>query len=69
MMYIYFVSGLLAGISFSAFLLIKELYTLSKRNQVQTNRIERLEQLNQLLSTQISEERTHFATIKKESQS
>ncbi|MDU0808896.1 hypothetical protein [Aquirufa regiilacus] len=69
MMYIYFASGLLAGISFTSFLLIKELYTLSKRNQVQTNRIERLEQLNQLLSTQISEERTHYSTIKKETQS
>ncbi len=68
MMYIYFASGLLVGISFSAFLLIKELYTLSKRNQVQTNRIERLEQLNHLLSTQISEERTQYSTIKKESQ-
>lgn len=56
MMYIYFASGLLAGISFTSFLLIKELYTLSKRNQVQSNRIARLEQLNRLLSTQISEE-------------
>ena len=57
MMYIYFGSGLLAGFSFTAFLLIKELYTLNKRNQVQANQIARLEQLNQLLSSQISEER------------
>ncbi|MHA8106352.1 hypothetical protein [Aquirufa sp. 5-AUSEE-100C1] len=56
MMFIYFASGLLAGFSFTAFLLIKELYTLNKRNQVQANQIMRLEQLNQLLSSQISEE-------------
>jgi hypothetical protein len=56
MMYIYFGSGLLAGFSFMAFLLLKELYSLNKRNQVQANRIARLEQLNRLLSTQISEE-------------
>jgi len=56
MMYLYFASGLLAGFSFTAFLLIKELYTLNKRNEVQANQIARLEQLNQLLSTQISEE-------------
>jgi Na+/H+ antiporter NhaA len=55
MMYIYFASGLLAGFSFTAFILIKELYTLNKRNHVQANRIARLEQLNQLLSSQISE--------------
>jgi hypothetical protein len=55
-MYLYFASGLLAGFSFTAFLLIKELYTLNKRNEVQANQIARLEQLNQLLSTQISEE-------------
>jgi len=56
MMYLYFASGLLAGFSFTAFLLIKELYTLNKRNEVQANQIARLEQLNQLLSTQILEE-------------
>jgi len=62
MMYIYFASGLLAGFSFTAFLLIKELYTLNKRNQVQANQIVRLEQLNQLLSSQISEERSQKHT-------
>ncbi len=57
MMYIYFASGLLAGFSFTAFLLIKEVYTLNKRNQVQANQIARLEKLNQILATQVSEER------------
>ncbi|MBP6054931.1 MAG: hypothetical protein KA527_04765 [Cytophagaceae bacterium] len=66
MMYIYFASGVLAGFSFTAFLLIKELYTLNKRNQVQVNRIARLEQLNQLLSSQVSEERSHISAQKKE---
>jgi hypothetical protein len=65
MMYIYFASGLLAGFSFTAFILIKELYTLNKRNHVQANRIARLEQLNQLLSSQISEERTNIRAVKK----
>jgi hypothetical protein len=67
-MYIYFASGLLAGFSFTAFLLIKELYILNKRNQVQAHRIERLERLNQLLSSQISEERSHLRNPKKEPQ-
>ncbi len=40
-----------------AFLLIKELYSLNKRNQVQANQIARLEKLNQMLATQVSEER------------
>jgi hypothetical protein len=56
-MYLYFASGLLAGVSFMAFLLIKELYSLNKRNQVQANQIARLEKLNQMLATQVSEER------------
>jgi hypothetical protein len=64
MMYIYFVSGLLAGCSFIAFLLIKELYTLNKRNQVQANRIVRLEKLNQMLSSQMSEDRSYSAQQK-----
>jgi hypothetical protein len=55
-MYIYFASGLLAGCSFIAFLLIKELYSLNKKNLVQANRIVRLEKLNQILSSQISKE-------------
>jgi hypothetical protein len=63
-MYIYFVSGLLAGCSFIAFLLIKELYTLNKRNQVQANRIVRLEKLNQMLSSQMSEDRSYSAQQK-----
>jgi hypothetical protein len=65
-MYIYFASGLLAGFSLTAFLLIKELYTLNKRNQVQVNRIARLEQLNHLLSSQVSEERLNIQVSKKE---
>jgi hypothetical protein len=66
MMYIYFTSGLLTGFSFTAFLLLKELYTLNKRNHVQANRIARLEQLNQLLSSQISEDQTHSHATKNE---
>jgi hypothetical protein len=58
-MYIYFISGLLAGCSFIAFILIKELYSLNKKNLVQANRIVRLEKLNQLLSSQESDERSY----------
>lgn len=64
MIYIYFASGFLTGFSFVAFLLIKEVYTLNKRNHAQMNQIERLEQLNQLLSSQISEEQSHLLNIK-----
>jgi hypothetical protein len=39
-----------------SFFLIKELYVQNKKNVVQANQIERLEKLNQMLATQISEE-------------
>lgn len=39
-----------------SFLLIKELYIQNKKNAVQASQIERLEKLNQMLATQISEE-------------
>jgi hypothetical protein len=42
-----------------SFFLIKELYVQNKKNAVQANQIERLEKLNQLLATQISEERVY----------
>ncbi len=69
MMYFYFASGLLAGFSFTAFLLIKELYTLNKRNQTQANQIARLEQLNSLLSSQIPENRSHRSQPKMQKKS
>lgn len=56
MMYIYFISGLIFGGSMVSFLLIKELYIQNKKNAVQASQIERLEKLNQMLATQISEE-------------
>lgn len=42
-----------------SFFLIKELYVQNKKNAVQTNQIERLEKLNQMLATQISEEHVY----------
>ncbi len=59
MMYIYFFSGLIFGVSFVSFLLIKELYVQNKKITVQANQIERLEKLNQMLATQISEDRVY----------
>jgi hypothetical protein len=56
MLYIYFFSGFIFGGSMISFFLIKELYVQNKKNVVQANQIERLEKLNQMLATQISEE-------------
>jgi hypothetical protein len=64
MLYIYFFSGFIFGGSLISFFLIKELYVQNKKNAVQANQIERLEKLNQLLATQISEERVYSQTEK-----
>ena len=42
-----------------SFFLIKDLYVQNKKNAVQAKQIERLEKLNQMLATQISEEQVY----------
>lgn len=59
MLYIYFFSGFIFGGSMISFFLIKDLYVQNKKNSVQANQIERLEKLNQMLATQISEEHVY----------
>jgi hypothetical protein len=59
MMYIYFISGFIFGGSMISFFLIKDLYVQNKKNAVQAKQIERLEKLNQMLATQISEEQVY----------
>jgi hypothetical protein len=68
MMYIYFFSGFLGGISIMAFFLMKELYALNKKNAAQLNQIDRLEKLNQVLVNQISEERVYSLDAQKQNQ-
>lgn len=51
-MMIYFISGMIAGVSASSYLIGKELYAYYKKNTLQEKQLMRLRKLNHQLSTQ-----------------
>ena len=53
-MIIYFVSGIVAGVSASSYLIGKELYAYYRKNTLQEKQLMRLRKLNHQLSTKIS---------------
>jgi hypothetical protein len=50
-MMIYFISGVIAGVSASSYLIGKELYAYYKKNTLQEKQLMRLRKLNHQLST------------------
>jgi len=50
-MMIYFISGVIAGVSASSYLIGKELYSYYKKNTLQEKQLMRLRKLNHQLST------------------
>jgi len=53
-MIIYFISGIVAGVSASSYLIGKELYAYHRKNTLQEKQLMRLRKLNHQLSTKIS---------------
>jgi hypothetical protein len=53
-MFIYFVSGIIAGVSASSYLIGKELYAYYLKNTLQEKQLMRLRKLNHQLSGKIS---------------
>ena len=53
-MIIYFVSGIVAGVSASSYLIGKELYAYYRKNTLQEKQLMRLRKLNHQLSTKLS---------------
>jgi len=53
-MMIYFISGLIAGVSASSYLIGKELFVLHKKNTLQEKQLMRLRKLNHQLLTKNS---------------
>jgi hypothetical protein len=53
-MVIYFISGLIAGVSASSYLIGKELFVLHKKNTLQEKKLMRLRKLNHQLLTKNS---------------
>jgi hypothetical protein len=53
-MMIYFISGVIAGVSASSYLIGKELYAYYKKNTLQEKQLMRLRKLNHQLSTKNS---------------
>lgn len=53
-MMIYFISGMIAGVSASAYLIGKELYASHRKNTLQEKQLVRMRKLNHQLSSKIS---------------
>jgi uncharacterized protein YigA (DUF484 family) len=53
-MIIYFVSGIIAGLSVSAYFIGKELFVIHRKNSLQEKQLDRMRKLNHQLSTKIS---------------
>jgi hypothetical protein len=53
-MIIYFVSGIIAGVSVSAYFIGKELFVTHRKNSLQEKQLDRMRKLNHQLSTKIS---------------
>jgi hypothetical protein len=53
-MIIYFASGIIAGVSVSAYFIGKELFVIHRKNSLQEKQLDRMRKLNHQLSTKIS---------------
>ena len=53
-MIIYFVSGITAGVTISAYFIGKELFAFHRKNSMQEKQLDRMRKLNHQLSTKIS---------------
>jgi hypothetical protein len=53
-MIIYFISGIIAGVSVSAYFIGKELFAFHRKNSLQEKQLDRMRKLNHQLSTKIS---------------
>lgn len=53
-MIIYFVSGITAGVTISAYFIGKELFAFQRKNSMQEKQLDRMRKLNHQLSTKIS---------------
>jgi hypothetical protein len=49
-MIIYFISGIIAGVSFSAYFIGKELFAFHRKNSLQEKQLDRMRKLNHQLS-------------------
>jgi hypothetical protein len=53
-MIIYFISGIIAGVSVSAYFIGKELFSFHRKNTLQEKQLDRMRKLNHQLSSKIS---------------
>lgn len=68
-MVVYFISGIIAGVSASSYLIGKELYASYRRNTLQEKQLVRMRKLNHQLSSKISynkENKTNYVFEKGE---